>query len=167
MSETVATEKKRKHKVAKHITSIVIVVVVVFATLQAIKLYRKQVCQFNIAILGKSMLPYSVDNEGEYPDPEKWCDILLQFALVTEKDFVCPSAGQGRCHYAMNPNCEPNSPSDMVLLFETKDGWNQFGGPELLTFENHKGKGCNILFNDSHVEFVTPEQLGELKWKNE
>lgn len=45
--------------------------------------------------------------------------------------------------------------------------WNQFGGPEILTFENHRGKGCNILFNDYHVEFVTPERLGELKWKVE
>jgi prepilin-type processing-associated H-X9-DG protein len=52
------------------------------------------------------------------------------------------------------------------LLFETKGG-NQFGGPELLSFGNHKGKGCNILFNDGHVEFVKKEQLGQLKWKVE
>jgi len=55
----------------------------------------------------------------------------------------------------------------MVLLFETKGGWNQFGGPEILTTENHKGKGCNILFNDGSVEFVKPERLGELKWEAE
>ena len=45
--------------------------------------------------------------------------------------------------------------------------WNQFGGPEILTTENHKGKGCNILFNDLHVEFVKKERLGELKWEVE
>jgi len=69
------------------------------------------------------------------------------------------------CHYAINPNVSPYSHSRLVLLFETEGGWNQFGGPEILTFENHKGKGCNILFNDGHVDFVKPKQLGELKWE--
>ena len=64
----------------------------------------------------------------------------------------------------MNPNCHPNSPPDMVLLFETKGGWNQFGGPELLTTENHKGEGCYVLFNDVHVEFIKKEAINELKW---
>jgi len=88
-------------------------------------------------------------------------------------------------------------PGDVVLLFETnfgktpigRDGtisdrdynkvlrisdpnrevyklrWNQFGGPEILTVENHKG--CNVLFNDFHVEFVKTEKLKDLKWKPE
>ena len=55
--------------------------------------------------------------------------------------------------------------ADVVLLFETKAGWNQFGGPELLTTEHHEGKGCNVLFNDGDVEFIKKEQVGELKWK--
>ena len=42
--------------------------------------------------------------------------------------------------------------------------WNQFCGSELLTTENHKGEGCNVLFNDWHAEFVKAERLGELKW---
>ncbi|MFH1369948.1 MAG: H-X9-DG-CTERM domain-containing protein [Planctomycetota bacterium] len=41
-----------------------------------------------------------------------------------------------------------------MLLFETEDGWNQSGGLELLTNENHHGEGSNILFCDGHVEFV-------------
>jgi len=53
----------------------------------------------------------------------------------------------------------------MVLLFETRAGWNQFGGPELLAPENHQGDGCNILFNDMHVEFVETERFGELRWE--
>jgi hypothetical protein len=39
----------------------------------------------------------------------------------------------------------------LVLLFETKGGWNQYGGPELLSTKNHKGDGCHVLINDSHV----------------
>ena len=45
--------------------------------------------------------------------------------------------------------------------------WNQVGGPEILTTDNHKGKGCWVSFNDSHVEFVKTEKLKDLKWKPE
>ena len=72
---------------------------------------------------------------------------------------------KGRCHYAMNPNCYPNSPSDTVLLFETKDGWNQFGGKEILTKENHYGDGCNVLFNDGHCLFES--NIEKLSWVDE
>ncbi len=116
---------------------------------------------------------YANDFDGKYPAAEKWCDLLIKDYdggyYVKVDDFVCRSAlrggDKGRCHYAMNPNCEPNSPGDMVLLFESKGGWNQSGGPEIVTFENHKGKGCNILFNNGQVEFVKPEQISKLKWK--
>ncbi len=73
------------------------------------------------------------------------------------------------CHYAINPNAKPSSPGDMVLLFETKRGWNQFGGPEILSDENHLDKdrkGCNVLFNDGNVKFIKPKNLKKLKWKN-
>ena len=51
------------------------------------------------------------------------------------------------------------------MLFETKGGWNQFGGPEILTTENHGGKGCNVLFNNGSVRFVRTKELVKLKWK--
>jgi len=71
------------------------------------------------------------------------------------------------CHYAMNTNCEPNSPPDTVLLFETKAGWNQHGGPEeLFTFDNHDPKGGCVLLNDGTVKFIrTKEELQQLRWK--
>jgi prepilin-type processing-associated H-X9-DG protein len=55
----------------------------------------------------------------------------------------------------------------LVLLFETKTGWNQSGEDELLTTENHEGRGCNILFNDGRVQFVPTERLEDLRWKFE
>ena len=143
------------------------------------------ICRSHLHRLGVAMRIYANDYDGKYPTVEKWCDLLVQSGDIDEKQFVCRSAlkggDKGRCHYAMNPNCEPNSPEDMVLLFETKEGWNQSGGPEILTFENHKGKdkssqflgkifkgkGCNVLFNSLHVEFVKPEQISKLKWKAE
>ncbi len=124
----------------------------------------RMVCGSNLSGLGKAMLIYASDYDEKYPTPDKWCDLLIQYGDVTKKQFRCLGNKKERCSYAMNPNCEPNSPGDTVLLFETKGGWDRSGGPELLTTENHNGYGCIILFNDGYVEFVKREQVGELKW---
>ncbi|HUT31154.1 MAG TPA: hypothetical protein VMX13_15270 [Sedimentisphaerales bacterium] len=110
---------------------------------------------------------YRLTNNGRYPAPDKWCHVLIISGYVNPAGLRCPTAAKGQYHYAMNPACEPNSPPDTVLLFETSDGWNQYGGPEILTTENHGGKGCNILFNDGTVKFVPPQELAMLKWKVE
>jgi hypothetical protein len=126
-------------------------------------------CPVNINILGKAIFIYThEENNGKYPAKDKWCDLLMEGYYDEIKEcFRCPGNKEERCSYAMNQNCEPNSPPDVVLLFETKGGWNQFGGPELLTFENHKGKGCSIFFNDGSVKFITPEEVDDLKWTDE
>jgi hypothetical protein len=68
--------------------------------------------------------------------------------------------------YAMNSNCRDGSPDDMVFLFESQPGWNQHGGPELFTFDNHDPKGGCVLLNDGTVKFVrTDEELRQLRWK--
>ena len=43
--------------------------------------------------------------------------------------------------------------------------WNQAGGPEILTTQNHNGKGCNVVFADLSIKFITPHELDKLKWK--
>jgi hypothetical protein len=128
---------------------------------------RQTMCGKNLHKIGIAIRHYANDNNNKYPAVNKWCDLLVKYEKVAEKQFVCPSIREGRSHYAMNPNCEPNSPEDVVLLFETKGGWNRYGGVEIITFENHKGKGCNVLFNNGRVEFVKPEQISKLKWKAE
>jgi hypothetical protein len=108
-----------------------------------------------------------------YPSSTNWCDSLAKLCVtidMTDKEinapFICPSAQVGKSHYAMNPNCKPDSPKDMVLLFETKAGWNQNGGPELFTFDNHDPKGGSVLLNDGTVKFIrTEEELNQLRWK--
>lgn len=136
-------------------------------------------CSHKLRLLGEAILIYSNDNQGRYPEPNQWCDILLQSGQAERDHFLCPWIKwkwkrqifpfqipiNKKCYYAMNPDCEPNSPDDMVLLFETKGGWNRFGGPELLTTENHLGRRCNILFNNGRVEIFGAEELNKLKWK--
>ncbi|MHC4260745.1 MAG: hypothetical protein ACYSTF_10110 [Planctomycetota bacterium] len=147
--------------------------------------YRRQrlTCGGNLSGLGKAINTYANEQDGRYPRTDEWCDLLLEGDYAVVSQFVCPKlilyrplvggqmlvlprARKGLSYYAMNPNCEPNSPGDMVLLFESRPGWNQFGGPELLTTENHEREGCNILFNDGHVSFIREEEeLGKLKWR--
>jgi len=111
--------------------------------------------------------------ENKYPPPTGWCDAVVRaYESVgrlkedAKMPFKCPSASIGRCHYAMNPNCKYDSPQDMILLFETKAGWNQHGGPELFTFDSHDPKGGCVLLNDGTVKFNrTTEELQQLRWK--
>ena len=108
-----------------------------------------------------------------YPVPTGWCDIIVRDSRDSDfgkeeirEFFKCPCAGKGKSHYALNPNCRPNSPRDTVLLFETEAGWNQQGGPELFTFDNHDPKGGCVLLNDGTVKFIrTKEELNKLRWK--
>lgn len=140
----------------------------IVASRYAEELADRMICGSNLAGLGKALILYSNDYDGKYPIPNNWCDLLLQGDYgVNEEQFKCRGARDVRCNYAINPNTELASRPDMVLLFETKGGWNQYGGPELLTTDNHNRKGCNVLFNDLHIEFVKTEQLGQLKWKVE
>jgi len=117
----------------------------------------------------------SIRDQTLYPTPSEWCDDILRpyydqggitDGVMTSEPHICPSAGEGKNHYAMNPICKPDSPADMVLLFETKAGWNQHGGPGLFTFDNHDPKGGCVLLNDGTVKFVrTAKELRQLRWE--
>jgi hypothetical protein len=140
---------------------------------------HRAVCAANMSALGTAMLVYANDYDNKFPTPSQWCDLLIKYADVNERMFRCRGAFGCRgmrcckgvsgklCSYAMNKNIEglgAKAPPDMVLLFETRPGWNLSGGPEILSADNHRGEGCNILFNDMHVAFVKTKDLNDLKW---
>jgi len=136
-------------------------------------------CGIPLQKLDKALSIYSDDNQGKYPDPDQWCDILVNNKLAKNVDFICPEVKfrwerqilplpipiNRKSYYAINPNCEPNSPPDTVLLFDIKGGWNKSGGPELLTTENHQGNVCIVLFNDGHIETINSQEIANLKWE--
>jgi prepilin-type processing-associated H-X9-DG protein len=129
---------------------------------------RQVTCAINLKQIGVMVQLYAADNDKRYPAADKWCDALKPYCGSGRRMFCCPSTQKKLCYYAVSPNAEPNSPPDMVLLFETnKNVENQYGGPEILSTDNHRGKGCNILFNDLHAEFVKTEDLKKLKWAAE
>ncbi|MHC4335528.1 MAG: hypothetical protein ACYSUP_15770 [Planctomycetota bacterium] len=129
------------------------------------------VCGTNLSGLSGALRVYANDSDARFPPPNKWCDLLVDLDFTTPKQFLCPDArragDRGRGHYAINPNATPYSDPNVVLLFETKAGWNQFGGPEILTLRRHDGmgKGSNIAFVDGRVKFVNRKELSKLKWK--
>jgi hypothetical protein len=146
--------------------------VVIFFCLIAVQTVRQVIykmdCGSNMKSLGGCLVFYAgTESDGKFPTPNKWCDLLLERRVLTKGSlhlFACRGAQKGPCNYALNPTCDANSPGDVVLLFETKGGWNQYGGPEILTTENHGGKGCNVVSKNGSVRFVKTEELGQLKW---
>ncbi|MEN6576917.1 MAG: DUF4190 domain-containing protein [Phycisphaerales bacterium] len=147
-------------------------------------------CQTNLCRLGKAMLMYANEHHDQLPTPSRWCDLLVSVGRVDPNHFRCRGTQQSRwrtiypvevylylrhrsanqqkgpCDYAMNEHATSLSlESNVVLCYETGPGWNQVGGPELLTTDHHDGRGCNIMFLDTRVESVPAERLGQLKWK--
>ena len=152
----------------------VIIVVVVFVGLGAFSFIwpairsnrqtaRRLICGVNLSNLGKAMWMYC-DDFGEYPTRDKWCDLLLEHGNVSKEMFKCPGNKKQRCSFAINPKARRSAPGDVVVLFETKGGWNQVGGQELLTSDNHEGRGGYVCFNDGHVQLVTAERAEDLEW---
>ncbi len=115
----------------------------------------------------------AVEGNVAYPPASTWCSDIVRRCVSrgdtekqTLKHLACPSVPTVGCHYAMNANCRPDSPPDTVLLFEAKNGWDQHGGPELFTFDNHTPRGGCVLLNDGTVKFVrTEEELHALRWE--
>jgi hypothetical protein len=137
-----------------------------------------------IGQISAALQSYADEHAWQYPDPNRWCDLLLEdghvkvehfvwpsvvirWPPVTGKKYTWPAPKRGRCFWAMNPNCRTADlqQRDMVLLFEANEGWNQFGGPELATSKYHDGVGCRVLLNDGRVQFVKEQQIRQLKWK--
>ncbi len=127
----------------------------------------------NLSGLGKRIIIHTNGNDDQFPDPNQWCDLLIKYVDATPKEFICRGSNtkEGQSSYAMNANLSgmklDDIPPDLVLLFETRPGWNQHGSAEILTFNHNEGKGCNVTFVDGHVEFVKAKDVNNLKWEVE
>jgi prepilin-type N-terminal cleavage/methylation domain-containing protein len=150
-----------------------LVVVIILAVLLSIiipalrrirSISPRMLCGWNMTKLGEEMLVYANDNDEKYPTHSQWCDLLLEYTEATEEQFQCYGNREERCSYAMNPHAVDMSMSiEMVMLFETRGGWNRYGGPDLVTYENHEGEGCNVLYIDTHVSFE--RRVDDLYWE--
>ncbi len=124
-------------------------------------------CGGNLMYLAGSFRPLR-EKTGAFPVPSAWCDTMIQSGQMAylPTALQCPAVYNGRCHYAMNVDCVPESPPDTVLLFETTAGWNQHGGPELFTLDNHDPRGGCVILRDGTLMFIRAEEgLKQLRWK--
>jgi hypothetical protein len=127
-------------------------------------LSKEIICSSRLMNIHRALCIYANENKDCCPTAEKWCDLLMQKTDVSKESFKCPNDKKGPSSFALNPNANLNSQSEMVLVFEARLGWNQNGGRELLNKENHKGKGASILYVSGYVEFVREEDLKKLNW---
>jgi prepilin-type processing-associated H-X9-DG protein len=132
---------------------------------------RRIGCGRNLVALGTALNMYADRYDGRYPAADSWCDSLVDGDYITKRQLKCPADRKGPSSYSLNRNIaganRTDIPRDVVLLFESKPGWSQVGGSEILTTDYNNGEGCHVLFNDGHVDFVKTKHLGKLKWKVE
>ncbi len=131
-------------------------------------------CQGNMSRLYTSLKDYAVNHDGLLPAGSNWCDELLQENEGLAATFVCRNSDgkPGQSSYALNKNAAGQKllelPSDTVLLFETTAGWNQVGGPEIVTTDNHSlisGEHCNVVFARGGTQNFSDDKIHELRWK--
>jgi prepilin-type processing-associated H-X9-DG protein len=137
------------------------------ALAQARNAARLAVCSSNLKQLDLAATIYG-DKYGNYPEPNKWIELLKPF-YKNDKLLICPGEEKGNYSYAMNSAAKWNgkNPDKTVLFFECRPGWQEAGGPEIVTTQNHYKAGCNVAFCDGHVQFVKPVDINDLKWTQE
>lgn len=151
------------------ILAVLICAYLVFASFWIKSRAQRITCSSNIFVLGKAIFTYTNDYDGKLPTAHAWCDLLVDCVGKRKELFKCPLSKQGPCTYALNRNVVglnmSDIPKEVVLLFEATPGWNQVGGPEILTTEYHGGEGCYVLFADGTVKFVKKEDFDTLRWE--
>lgn len=115
-------------------------------------------CMNNVKQLELALLMYANDNTNAMPAAKTWCDDITPY-LGPSPPFQCPSGDVSqRGHYAFNAKLVGKTitdPARTVSVFETDQGWNASGGPELMIKSPRHGNGYVFGFADGHVEMVT------------
>ncbi len=112
------------------------------------------------------LIAYMNEHGGSYPDSEKWCDLLyeydsgvFQYNLLHDND-----TGDNLTRFILNDEAVKlgkEAPSDMVMLFQGDQGWNQSGGREMISDEyNH----LYVVFVDGNFDYITNKQAKFLRW---
>lgn len=95
-------------------------------------------CRANLRGIGMALYVYAVDEPDHmFPDDVQR---VIDAMSATPRQFICPSAAAGRQHYYYVPGLSAESDPSAVVMYEDP--------------RNHRGEGGNVLFVDSHVEYV-------------
>ncbi len=129
----------------------------------------QRICEGQLYGLANGMRKRAGERPGKPIWEPNWCDVICDELNGDPRNLVCPEAKTKPCSYALNRSVVglDQIPGDVVVLFDSEPGWNLVGGPELLSPENHGGRGCNVLFGEFEVRFVEKKDLAQLKWRVE
>lgn len=118
---------------------------------RARELSKRTVCAANLRGIGQALYISAQDRE-EYSFPPDF-ETLLKENNVSIKQFICPSTAAVTAHgvnacYIYIPGSTASSHPLNVLVYEKPN--------------NHtNNEGGNVLFQDGHVEFMTPDRIEE------
>jgi prepilin-type processing-associated H-X9-DG protein len=116
------------------------------AVVQAQAEFAKIVCATNLSGLGKALLIHANDYGDELPATLATLKTTVE---VTDRSLSC--------------GCDREGKGGTAYVYRGAD-LNTSRNPDMITVyckEDHRG-GRNVLFLDSHVEFVTQEQFRKL-----
>lgn len=140
---------------------------------------KEIICLSNLKHFAMAVTMYYMDNEYgkvptalSLPTAEKWNEVIYPY-LLSEKPNMCPSVKKQEpktCTYFLNKNLYDLNvpiPTDMVLAFEGRIGWNQTGGPEDMVYRHgtQKDPSCNVVLSDGSHMRVKKSEAANLKWK--
>lgn len=135
-------------------------------------------CGMHMRHIGWALKKYSEEHNGRLPAAANWCEALLDNSkYIYNSDnpllsfFYCRGARtpKGQSSYALNESTAgmrlAELPDDVILVFETMPSENPVGGRELITADNHDGKGSVVLLGDLQVAFIKAEDFNDLRWE--
>ena len=115
------------------------------ALLRLDALATRMACGTNMSGLGKALLIHCNDHNDELP-PD--LETLTRTAEVTTKSLICPATGLRESYIYRGAALTTSAIPMMIIVYETAG--------------NHGEDGRNVLFLDTHVEWVTEERFQEL-----
>lgn len=166
----------RKQKLLNITISVLALLLVLFvahpvflATFEHVRSSGARWCPRNLQWLSYRLKEYITEHNDTLPYAENWSEELLGQDWRPCLTCPCDETADRMISYALNRNVagmkQSELPKDVVILFETKAAKNPVGSEEIITANNHKGKGCVVLFADMHVEFIRAEDFNDLRWK--
>ena len=128
-------------------------------------------CMNNARQITLGVMIHASSNTNLCPDATTWCDTILP-EVGNQQIFLCKEGNENdRSHFAFNAKLsgvdldQIKNPATTVMIFETRGGWNQSGGPELLLTNPRHNHKIVVGFADGHAEMVSDTQLARLNWQ--